>query len=400
MIWCMSLIARLVLAAAGVSLAMTVAACGTAGYSQTVAHSRLSGNLSIPTFSFHGQLNSVAAASATDAWAVGFSGTYPNLGTLMVHWDGQTWSRVTSPAVLDGVPGVLTGVTAVSASDAWRGLHRPVPGPSEPARSDRALLLHWDGMRWSRAAGLPAGAGGLSRIAMSGHDGWAVGTSAIAGHPQALILRWNGAGWHRVRAPAGVPGLTKVALTPAGSAWAIGAAPERGSLTTRGVLIRWNGKSWQPASFPIAGPANSLLDITAGPDGTSWAVGQHATATSQLKIRAASPPLSMRWTGDAWQAVPAPGANGGFYSVTVAADRTVWAVGGGDADPLAMRWTGTSWTQVPAPVGDNPQATGALTGVAFCAPSDGWAVGTYWITSQGSQQNWPLIVHWNGIAWN
>jgi hypothetical protein len=397
----MSLIARLVLTAAGVSLAMTMAACGTAGNSQTVIHSQLSGNLAIPTFSFHGQLNSVSAASASDAWAVGLSGTYPHVSTLMLHWDGQAWSRVTSPTVLDGVPRFLIGVTAVSASDAWAvGFTGALPGPAGPARSDRALLLHWDGMRWSQATGLPETAAGLSGIAMSGHDGWAVGESAIAGHPQALILRWNGARWHPVPAPAGVPGLTKVALTPAGTAWAIGAAPERGSLTTRGVLIRWNGNTWQRTSFPIAGPANSLLGIAAGPDGTAWAVGQHATAVSQLKIRAASPPLSMRWTGAAWQAVPAPGANGGFYSVTIAPGPAVWAVGGGDAGPLAMRWTGTSWAQVPAPIGDNPQATGGLADVAFSAPSDGWAVGTYWIASQGSQQNWPLIIHWNGTAWN
>jgi hypothetical protein len=82
-----SLIARLVLAASEMSLAMTMAACGTAGNSQTVTRSQLSGNLAIPTFSFHDQLSSVAAASATnqatgaltgvafsassDGWAVG-----------------------------------------------------------------------------------------------------------------------------------------------------------------------------------------------------------------------------------------------------------------------------------------------------------------------------------------
>jgi hypothetical protein len=39
--------------------------------------------------------------------------------------------------------------------------------------------------------------------------------------------------------------------------------------------------------------------------------------------------------------------------------------------------------------------------VAFSAPSYGWAVGTYWITGQGNQQqNWPRIVHWNGTARN
>jgi len=87
----MSLTARL-MSAAGVSLAVAVAACGTVTYSQD------HGNLPVPVFSFHGNLQRVASASPGDAWAVGYSGTFPNVGTLMLHWDGTTWSRVTSPA--------------------------------------------------------------------------------------------------------------------------------------------------------------------------------------------------------------------------------------------------------------------------------------------------------------
>jgi hypothetical protein len=388
-------ISRLMRAAAGISLATAVAACGSAGYSQTVTNSPQSGNLALPTFGFHGQLDSVAAASAGNAWAVGFSGTLQHPGTLMLHWDGQGWNRVTNPAVLDGAPGTLEGVIAASPVDAWAvGFTGTISSePGEKIKPTRALLLHWDGTRWSQAADLPADATGLSGIAMSGHGGWAVGTSFVDGHVQPLILRRDGTKWHRVPAPAGAVGLTKVAVTPTGTAWAIGVAPDRGSQSaTRGVLVRWNGRSWQGASFPISGPANWVSDITAGPDGAAWAVGQDATA---------APPLSMRWTGAAWRALPVPGPNGGFYGVTVAPGGAVWAVGVVGADLLTMRWTRSSWARVPAPVGDNPQAVGALTSVTFSAPTYGWAVGTYSMPGQGSQQQmWPLIVHWNGITWN
>ena len=48
-----------------------------------------------------------------------------------------------------------------------------------------------------------------------------------------------------------------------------------------------------------------------------------------------------------------------------------------------------------------PAANGALTGVAFSSPTDGWAVGVDWVTGRGAQQeNLPLIVHWDGTAWN
>jgi photosystem II stability/assembly factor-like uncharacterized protein len=38
-----------------------------------------------------GQLSAVAAASTGSAWAVGYSGV-PAQNTLILHWNGKTWS--------------------------------------------------------------------------------------------------------------------------------------------------------------------------------------------------------------------------------------------------------------------------------------------------------------------
>ena len=44
------------------------------------------------------QLNGVASVSATDIWAVGFFEPSPNFfQTLTLHWDGTSWSVVSSP---------------------------------------------------------------------------------------------------------------------------------------------------------------------------------------------------------------------------------------------------------------------------------------------------------------
>lgn len=395
----MSLTARLMFATARVSLAVAVAACGTGTYSQK------NGNLPVPVFSFHGQLQRVATASPSDAWAIGFSGTFPNLSTLMLHWDGTTWSRVTSPAVVDGAPGDLTDVTVVSATDAWAvGFTGPVRLSGDWVGADRTLLLHWDGTRWNRVTVVQATTGQLSGIAMSSHGGWAVGASAVAGHARPLILRWDGAGWHPVPAPAGAGdlGVTGVVVTSAGRAFASGTVFRHGSaIPAYSVLMRWNGSSWQWASFPIAGPAHVLFDMAAGPEGTAWAVGQNATYTSSPSVNVASPPLAMRWTGATWQKVHVPGGKAGFGGVTVAPDGTVWAVGGGDAGALAMRWTGGAWAKVPVPTGAFPEASGPLSGVAFSSPTYGWAVGAASLTNTGKQAGYrPLIVHWDGTAWN
>jgi hypothetical protein len=391
----MSLTARLMSAAAGVSLAVAVAACGTVTYSQD------HGNLPVPVFSFRGNLERVASASPGDAWAVGFSGTFPNVGTLMLHWDGTAWSRVTSPAVLDGAPGVLNDVTVVSATDAWAV---GFTGRDRSAGRTPLLLLHWDGTRWSRVTVMQATAGELSGIAMSSHGGWAVGAAAVAGHLRPLILRWDGAGWHPVPAPAG-PGdlsLSGVVVTSGGTAFASGAVYRRGPpVVAYSVLMRWNGSSWQWASFPIAGPANSLFGMAAGPDGTAWAVGQDATYTSLPSANILGPPLAMRWTGATWQKVHVPGGKAGFCGVTVAPGGAVWAVGSGDGGPVAMRWTGGAWAEVPVPTGAFLEANGGVCGVAFSSPTDGWAVGAALLANTGKQAGYrPLIVHWDGTAWN
>jgi hypothetical protein len=95
-----------------------------------------------------------------------------------------------------------------------------------------------------------------------------------------------------------------------------------------------------------------------GPDGTAWAVGQDTTVTSPLNVHTNGPPLSMRWTSATWQAVPAPGPKAGFDRVTIAPGGAVWAVGGDASGALARTGRG------------------------------------------GQQENLPLIVHWDGTAWN
>src|SRR3954454_23616981 len=56
------------------------------------------------------QLRGVAALATNDVWAVG---GYPT--TLIVHWDGTTWSVVSSPPT----GGELNAVAAVAANDIW-----------------------------------------------------------------------------------------------------------------------------------------------------------------------------------------------------------------------------------------------------------------------------------------
>jgi hypothetical protein len=111
-------------------------------------------------------LNAVTAVSSTDVWAVGDSGN----GTLTEQWNGKKWSVVPSPNV-GTQPNELFGVAAVSASDIW------AVGFSEPNPSVfRTLTLHWDGTSWSIVTS-PSPVNDTLRAvaAVSTSDVWAVG---------------------------------------------------------------------------------------------------------------------------------------------------------------------------------------------------------------------------------
>jgi len=98
-------------------------------------------------------LTGVSANSATDALAVGFyfSPTTGVRETLALHWNGTKWSKVASPnpggTTSLGHLNDLFGVSANSATDAWAvGIYG-----NSTTRAFETLVLHWNGTSWSRA---------------------------------------------------------------------------------------------------------------------------------------------------------------------------------------------------------------------------------------------------------
>jgi hypothetical protein len=97
-------------------------------------------------------LNGVIALSPTDAWA---TGAYcaprceGHADNLILHWNGTTWARVHSPG-----PGKINEVGTVAAatpSSAWTVGFTCVT--SVCGVNTNALILHWDGTAWTRSAG-------------------------------------------------------------------------------------------------------------------------------------------------------------------------------------------------------------------------------------------------------
>ena len=194
-------------------------------------------------------LTSVSATSASNAWAVGYTGT----GTLVLRWNGKTWKRVSSPTPgpvsnpVSSVGGTLIGVTAVSAASAWAV---GTTGDCGCGNGD-SLILRWNGTAWKQVpsptpgGGRKAGAALGSVAATSANNAWAVGVSGCGCMPSSVwpfILRWNGTAWKQM--PSAIQSvntrLSAVAATSAGNAWVVGTDG-----TGKTLIEHWNGTAWK-----------------------------------------------------------------------------------------------------------------------------------------------------------
>ncbi|WP_242900772.1 hypothetical protein [Actinomadura terrae] len=125
---------------------------------------------------------SVVAVGANDAWMVGYTiGTGQRGGTLTEHWDGERWRIVPSPfddpSSTPTSSGSLFKVTARAPNDVWAGGSTYTVDDDHPTGRNGALLLHWDGVRWTQDTTAPTtgdrnGISGISTT-LGGHVIWA-----------------------------------------------------------------------------------------------------------------------------------------------------------------------------------------------------------------------------------
>ncbi|MGC9950879.1 MAG: hypothetical protein ABSF64_31320 [Bryobacteraceae bacterium] len=133
-------------------------AVGSSGLSSAqastfVAHFNGATWQSVPSVPFASPISAafkgVVALAPNNVWAVGTIAEVLNgpTSTLIEHYDGSGWSVVPSPNAGQNQSNDLLGITAVSPTDIWAF-------GSYFANSDgsqKTLLLHWDGTTWSTA---------------------------------------------------------------------------------------------------------------------------------------------------------------------------------------------------------------------------------------------------------
>jgi hypothetical protein len=246
----------------------------------------------LPAVRWQGSLTGVAAVSRTDAWAIG---TDVSGNPHIVHGRGGIWSDVPFPG--RATPGVtLTAIAAAPGVNPWVTEN----GPNRP------VLLHWTGSRWASQAA-PPGDTSLSTLTVrSATNVWAAGFApdpADAYQSLAAVSHWNGSAWTTL-GTAGTAQWDVAAVVAAGpdDVWVSGGVwpfpPFEGELPAP-LLAHWNGTSWTQASLPLT--LAFLPWLTAAPSGRpAWASVEPYLLPSGVTIPQGSA-VFLNYNGSAWK---------------------------------------------------------------------------------------------------
>lgn len=199
-------------------------------------------------------IQGISALASNDVWAVGWTLAGGNIDTTQIqHWDGTQWTLTPSPNVGAG-SNQLYGVVALADNDVWAvGTYISQP-PNGIEYPNHTLIEHWDGTSWTVVSSPNNRFGGYPRdnilqgvVALSSNDVWAYGSVDSNPGPESpallitLVLHWDGTSWTIAPSPnpARDPSIIVYQLfggvvTGPGSIWLVGSqelAPARGNGT-------------------------------------------------------------------------------------------------------------------------------------------------------------------------
>jgi hypothetical protein len=265
-------------------------------------------------------LNGVAVVAANDVWTVGQAAIGSTYSTLVEHWNGTAWSIIPSPNVA-GNSNVLEAISVISASDIWA-----VGYWSDSNFINHPLTIHWNGTTWSIVSSPGVNDDILFGVdAIASNDIWAVGRSQQ--EARTLTLHWNGSAWSVVPSPNdGFEDniLFGVAAIASNDVWAVGSACCEATLA-----LHWDGVSWNVVGTPTFNPQATnpvLVGVVALSSNNIWTAGQYIAPIQG----SAQFTLTENWDGSQWNFVSSPNAqnsNNRLHGITVTPSGTLWSVG-------------------------------------------------------------------------
>ncbi len=259
-------------------------------------------------------LGGVTCVASSDCWTVGHDEV--GSGTLAEHWNGSAWTVVTTPA-LSATGGELGSVSCAGTSDCWA-----VGDALDLTATRQTLAEHWNGSTWSVVTTPDTSATEGNSLAdvscITGGDCWAVGVadSGGGGTGQTLAEHWNGTAWSIVPTANTSSSLSNdaasVSCVNSADCWMVGNAVS-GTGTQQTLAERWNGTAWSivPTANTSVSEVNGLASVSCLAGSDCWSVGEAASGSGGTQQT-----LAERETGSGYWEVAADGGIFAFGDAT------------------------------------------------------------------------------------
>jgi len=288
------------IAAAGPNEAFAVGYSGSDAVRSTLVVHIVNGQAHImPTPNNSGfainELYAVWSMGPNNVWAVGRLLNPSSLltATLIMHFDGTSWTIVPSPNPDTG-SNELLAITGTSSTNIYAGGFHSSSAGNAVAQN---LLLHFNGNGWSVVTNFPnlAGSGVNNEIkglsASASNNVWAVGfTGNTHTNYEPFAFRFDGNSWTMTKIvphSSGAVGsfFSSVAANSPNDVWAVGQSNADSVLSN---IQHFNGTSWSQFFWRKLDPNQPinevpLLSVSCGSVGTCYAVGSIQGAALILK---------------------------------------------------------------------------------------------------------------------
>ena len=320
-------------------------------------------------------LASVSCVSTTSCVAVGNYDDGAVQHTLVESFDGTAWTVVASPNSSPTEDNYLSSVSCVSVTFCV------AVGSSYDGNYNHTLVLAFDGTSWTKATSpdsSPTEDNFLSSVSCtSGTSCVAVGT-VDNGSKMTLVQSFDGTAWTVVASPSTDPNqpnfMMSVSCTSATSCVAVGYFDD---LKYQTLALSFDGTNWTIVASPSSDPnQNNFLESVSCTSATSCvAVGYYRPGNRNQT-------LVLSFDGTTWTQTTSPNTNVAdhnyLYSVSCISATSCIAVGayneGADDHTLVLSFDGTAWTQITSPNSD-PLLDNELDSVFCVASSSCTAVG-------------------------
>lgn len=294
--------------------------------------------------------------SSTACTAVGE--TYPandfDTAAVVERWNGATWALERSAAPAGAVQTDLLGVTC-PASKTCVAVGAGATATEAGAAEAVAFSEHWNGTTWTAlTTPEPAGAVTDRLTAVSCESATTCsavgyGQATVGGPETAFAARLAGATWtlETVPAPSGATAtsLDGISCPAAKACVAVGSVTTAAG--TAPLVEAWNGRAWSASASPALpdGDGGELLGVACPTSSSCFATGDRQLSGG------AEASLGERRSGASWTLTATPDVTGAFATVltgvacvATACTASGYSVADGGDTTLVASWSGTKWS--------------------------------------------------------